>query len=133
MLDAILRRFISEDAKLIATAMEHWGTDKPLDEVRQVLAMVEDFLAICSRLDYRVITRIQKRLNRAARDNARRARSVETAGKILMGETFEARPAQQQFSNLAAQARLQAQQYSNMAAQQCNAFNQGLGQLGQRP
>ena len=133
MLDAILRRFISEDAKLIATAMEHWGADKPLDEVRQVLAMVEDFLAICSRLDYRVITRIQKRLNRAARDNARRARSVETAGKILMGETFEARQAQPQYSNLAAQARLQAQQYSNMAAQQCNAFNQGLGQLGQRP
>jgi dihydrodipicolinate synthase/N-acetylneuraminate lyase len=89
MLEKILRRFVTEDTKVILAAIEKWGEKYSLDTARESALMVEDYLSTCSVKDLMVVKAVISRVDRARKLAERRKDSLDTAAKILMGEEFK--------------------------------------------
>jgi hypothetical protein len=128
MLEKILRRFVTEDTKVILAAIEAWTETELIMATRETEQMFDDYEAICPRLDKIVMGLVNRRVTLDRQRRGKRQRSLDTAAKVLMGEKFvTAAPMYQQH---AAQQAMQNAAYNQLAAVQNTAYNQMATQQG---
>ena len=98
MIEKLLRRFCSEDTKLVITALEKWvETHGPFQTAPfEILKLTSAAREIGGRIDRKVVAVVLKRLEReeevraAAAKRARiHEKMLETAGRVLLGEEFK--------------------------------------------
>ena len=137
MLERILKRFISEECKLVVAALEStYGKSTTNHQDEALMRIRETMYEYGSRMDRVVVRLIEQRhakqykKDRRDSDRKRRLEDASTiAAKIIMGDTFEpaagATIAPPWVINSVAQQRgiaAQQQQYNQLAA---------MGQMGQ--
>lgn len=89
MIEKLLRRFVSEDTKIILEAVKKWTEDRDMLATPESNRMIADYLKVCPRIDRAVIVISYKRGNRERIKDNMRKNALDTAAKILMGEKFE--------------------------------------------